>query len=78
MGNRGYLSNFECGMVVVGVNIAETADLLGSSYTTISRVVRFWSEKLENIQCATVFWVKMLCMVPEVRGEVAELIGRRQ
>lgn len=30
MGNRGYLSNFECGMVVVGVNIAETADLLGS------------------------------------------------
>lgn len=63
MGNRGYLSNFECGMVVGGVNIAETADLLGSSYTTISRVYRFWSEKLENIQCATVFWVKMLCMV---------------
>lgn len=78
MGNRGYLSNFECGMVVVGVNIAETADLLGSSCTTISRVFRFWSEKLENIQCATVFWVKMLCMVPEVIGEVAELIGRRQ
>lgn len=50
MGNRGYLSNFECGMIVGGVNIAETADLLGSSYTTISRVYGFWPEKLENIQ----------------------------
>jgi len=42
MGNKGDLSNFECGMVVgarrVGLSILQSAQLLGFSHTTISRV----------------------------------------
>ncbi len=40
MGKKGVLSDFERGMVV-----SKTADLLGFSRTTISRVYREWSEK---------------------------------
>ncbi len=47
MGKKGDLSDFERGMVVgarrAGRSISKTADLLGFSHTTISRV--YWSEK---------------------------------
>ncbi len=44
MGKKGDLSDFEHGMVVGarlgGLSISKTADLLGFSHTTISRVYR--------------------------------------
>jgi len=44
MGKKGDLSDFDCGMVVGArpacLSISETADLLGFSCTTISRVYR--------------------------------------
>ncbi len=50
MGKKGDLSDFERGMFVgvrrTALSISKTADLLGFSHTTISRV---WSETLERM-----------------------------
>ncbi len=78
MGTKGDLSDFEHGMVVgarrAGLSISKTADILGFSRTTISRVYREWPEK-EKISSENVF------LMSEDRGELAdwlEMIERQQ
>ncbi len=74
MGKKEDLSDFERGMVVgarrAGLSISETADLLGFSRSTISKVYREWSEK-EKISSE-----RQLCgnalLMSEVRGEWAD------
>ncbi len=70
MGKKGDLSDFERGMVVgarrTGLSISKTADLLGFSHTTISRVYR---ERSKNEKISS---ERQLCgwkCLVDVRGQ---------
>uniref|UniRef100_A0AAR2JRL1 Tc3 transposase DNA binding domain-containing protein n=1 Tax=Pygocentrus nattereri TaxID=42514 RepID=A0AAR2JRL1_PYGNA len=64
-GKKGDLRDFERGVVVgarrAGLSISETADLLGFSHTTISRVYRERSEKEGISSERSVVWTKTPC-----------------
>ena len=83
MGKKGDLSDFERGMVVgarrAGLSISGTADLLGFSCTTISRVENGPKKRKYPVSGSSVGENALL--MPEVRGEWPdwfELIERQQ
>ncbi len=83
MEKKGDLSDFERGMVVgarrAGLSISKTADLLGFSHTTISRVYREGPKKRKYSVSSSC--VDKNALMSEVRGEWAawlEMIERQQ
>ncbi len=59
--NSVWASMFIYIYIYIYTHISETANLLGFSHTTISRVLQRMVWKRENIQWATVVWTKMPC-----------------
>ncbi len=80
MGKKGDLSDFELRMVVGAcLSISKTADLLGFSCTTISRVYREQKKRQYSVSGSSVDENALL--MSEVRGELAdwlEVIERQQ
>ncbi len=75
MGKKGDLRDFECGMVVgarrAGLSISKTADLLGFSHTTISRVTENSLKKRKYPVSGSCVNEKAL-LISAVRGEWAD------
>ncbi len=71
------LSDFERGMVVgarrAGLSISKTADLMGFSHKTISRVYREWSEK-EKISSERQLWGRKYLVDVRDQGRMGRLV----